>query len=86
MELDEGERALLDVERTWWMDAGSKESIIRDRLGMSPSSYSRQLQTLINSPTAAAYDPLVVRRLVRARNDRQRARTENCQIISPRRR
>ena len=43
---------------------------------MSPTRYYQLLSTLLDDPAAAAYDPLVVRRLRRARLRRRRARAE----------
>ena len=76
MHLSELERAILDFERTWWTSPGSKESLIRGDLGISPTRYYRQLALLVEHDAALAYDPLVVRRLRRLRDRRRRARYE----------
>jgi hypothetical protein len=74
--LSERDRAILDLERSWFLEAGSKSSSIRDRLGLSPTRYYQVLAGLIDVPEAEAYDPLVVRRLRRERELRRRARFE----------
>lgn len=53
-----------------------KATGIRERLGLSPTRYYRMLGALIDDPDAAAYDPLVVHRLRRSRQQRRRARFE----------
>lgn len=76
MALSERERAILDFERTWWTEPGPKEAAIRERFDLSPGRYYQLLGGLLESPHAAAYDPLVVRRLRRLRDRRRKARFE----------
>jgi hypothetical protein len=76
MALSDRDRAILDFERTWWMEPGSKEVAIRQRFALSPTRYYQVLGVLLASPEAVTYDPLVVRRLRRLRVDRRRARIE----------
>ena len=76
MPLSDLDRAVLDVERTWWTEPGTKEAVIRDRLRVSPGRYYRLLNGLLDRPEALAYDPLVVRRARRLRDRRRRARYE----------
>jgi hypothetical protein len=76
MSLSTRERAILDFERTWWSEPGSKEQGIRRRLGLSPTRYYELLGDLIESDEAMEYDPLVMRRLRRDREQRRRARWE----------
>jgi len=76
MALSERDRAILDFERSWWGEPGPKEAAIRRRLALSPTRYYQLLGELLESPDAAAYDPLVVRRLRRLRSSRRRARLE----------
>ena len=86
MELGDLERAVLDFERDWWMEPGSKETLLRRRIGISPSRYYRLLQTLLEAPAAMVYDPLVVRRLQRARTARRRERASGSRVSAPPRR
>lgn len=74
MHLSELDRAILDFERTWWTSPGSKESLIRGRLGISPTRYYRLLASLVEDDAALAYDPLTVKRLRRRRAARHEAR------------
>ena len=74
--LTDRDRAILDFERTWWSEPGPKGAAIQARFGFSPGRYYQLLGDLIGSPEAAAYDPLVVRRLRKLRSDRRRARIE----------
>lgn len=76
MELSDRDRAILDLERTWWREGGAKADAIRARLGVSPTRYYELLAVLVDRREAEAYDPLVVRRLRRVREQRRRARFE----------
>ncbi len=78
--------AIIDFERTWWLEPGPKEQAIRERLVLSPTRYYQLLNELIDRPEADAYDPLVVRRLRRLRERRRRARFEGRSTGQPRRR
>ena len=76
MPLSERDQAILDFERSWWSEPGPKELAIRQRFDLSATRYYQVLGTLLESPDAAEYDPLVVRRLRRMRDRRRRARFE----------
>ncbi len=77
MELTERERAILDLERSWWTEAGPKEVAIAEQLELSTTRYYELLNDLIDRPEAEAHDPLVVRRLRRMRDRRRRSRQEH---------
>ena len=53
-------------------------------MGLSPARYYQLLSDLIGSADAAAYDPLVVRRLRKMRTNRRRARLEGGRAAQPR--
>jgi len=72
--LSEEERAVIAFERTWWRHQGAKERAIREGLGMSATRYYQILNAIIDLPAAADEDPLLVRRLRRQREARQRRR------------
>jgi hypothetical protein len=74
MGLSERDRAILDFERSWWTSPGPKEVAVRAQLRLSPTRYRQLLAVLIDSADAEAYDPLVIRRLRRTREERRRAR------------
>jgi hypothetical protein len=76
MALTDKERAILDFERSWWLEPGPKEAAIQQRLHLSSTSYYRVLAELVDSDDALSYDPLVVRRVRRLRERRRRARYE----------
>jgi hypothetical protein len=65
--LTDSERDLLDFEKQWWRRPGAKEQAIRDRFGLSPTSYFQLLNALLDRPAALAYDPVLVNRLRRVR-------------------
>jgi len=77
MSLTEREREILDFERTWWTEDGPKDVAIGDRFELSTTRYYELLNDLLETEAAYVYDPLVVRRLVRLRDRRRRARTES---------
>jgi hypothetical protein len=66
---------VLAFERQWWRYAGAKEAAIREQFGLSATRYYQVLNTLIDRPEALAADPLLVRRLRRMREVRQRQRS-----------
>jgi len=67
--------AILAFERTWWKHAGAKEQAIRDEFGLSAARYYQLLGALIDSPSALAHDPMLVKRLHRVRDARTAARS-----------
>jgi hypothetical protein len=73
--LSERDLAILDLERTWWRHAGSKERAIRERFSISPTRYYQLLNRLLDDPEAMRHDPMLVKRLRRLRASRSRARS-----------
>ena len=76
MALTDRDRAILDFERSWWTEAGPKDTAIRERFELSGTRYYQLLTDLLDDPAALEYDPLLVRRLRRVRERRRRARVE----------
>ena len=72
--LDERSRALLDFERESWQLDIPNERAIRERFDFSPARYHQLLNRLLERPEALAYDPMLVRRLLRVRDARRRRR------------
>jgi hypothetical protein len=72
--LGERDMAILDFEREWWKHPGRKDVAVRERLGLSSARYHQLLNRLIERPEALAYDPMLVRRLRRLREERRRKR------------
>lgn len=73
--LSDRDRRILEFERQWWKYAGAKEQAIRDLFEMSSTRYYQILNTLIDTPEAVSFDPMLVKRLRRMRAARQRARS-----------
>ena len=74
-ELSARDAEILEFERSWWRSSGAKEQTIRERFDMSPTRYYQVLNALIDSPSALAADPLLVKRLRRLRDERRRNRS-----------
>jgi len=72
--LDDRDRSLLDFEAAWQRHGGAKEEAIRADLGLTPARYYQLLGRLIDTEEALAHDPMLVKRLLRIRDERQRAR------------
>ncbi len=69
------EREILAFERQWWKYAGAKEQAVRDLFDLSSTRYYQVLNALIDRPEALAHDPMLIKRLRRMRQTRQRARS-----------
>jgi uncharacterized protein DUF3263 len=69
------DREILAFERQWWKYAGAKEQAIRELFDMSTTRYYQVLNALIDTPSALAADPMLVKRLRRLRASRQRQRS-----------
>ena len=72
--LPERDRRILDFERLWWRHAGAKEEAIRSQFSLPAARYYQLLNAVIDTPEAVRYDPMLVRRLQRARDARTSAR------------
>ncbi|TWS20986.1 DUF3263 domain-containing protein [Tsukamurella asaccharolytica] len=69
------DRQILDFERSWWQQRGSKEDAIVANFGLTPVRYYQRLNQVLDTPEAVAYAPTVVNRLRRIRGGRsQRTR------------
>lgn len=62
------EHQIMQFEDRWWRIAGSKESAIRDELGMSPTRYYQLLHTLAGREDTLAAYPVLTKRLRRRMN------------------
>jgi hypothetical protein len=74
--LTDRERAILDLERTWWTLDTPKDILVEERLGCTAETFYVELNALLDSADALAHDPLLVRRLRRLRDRRRRDRME----------
>lgn len=86
MALTDRDRAILDFERGWWLEAEPKEAAIRTRLDLSPSRYRALLAAIVDDPEALSIDPLLVRRLRKKRDTKRQARFEGRPTGEPPRR
>ena len=68
--LTELEVRILEFERTWWRHAGAKESSIKELFNLTPPAYYQMLNNLIDRPAALMAQPLLVKRLLRLRDQR----------------
>lgn len=74
-ELSARDAEILDFEGSWWAARLSKEQAIRERFDMSSTRYYQILNSLIDQPAALQHDPMLVKRLRRLRERRQRDRS-----------
>lgn len=72
--LTDREIAILDFERQWWRHAGAKEEAIREVFDLSAARYYQLLNSVIDLPDAVRHDPMLIKRLQRARDVRVRTR------------
>lgn len=68
------DRAILTFEAAWHRHGGAKEEAIRAELALSPARYYQLLGRLIDTTEAQQYDPMLVKRLRRLREQRAQAR------------
>ena len=73
--LSELETQILEFERTWWRHAGAKESSIKELFNLTPPAYYQMLNNLIDRPAALTAQPLLVKRLLRLRDQRTASRS-----------
>ena len=73
--LSELEIKMLEFERTWWRHAGAKESSIKELFNLTPPAYYQLLNNLIDRPAAIMAEPLLVKRLLRLREQRTSSRS-----------
>ncbi len=87
MTLTDKERAVLDLERSWWVgvEAPATKGEAIAALGLSRAQYYSLRDSAVERAEAEAYDPLVVRRVRRDKAARRRARFEGRQTGDPRR-
>ena len=74
------DQRMLAFERAWWRQGGVKEEAIREEFGISAARYYQLLGALIDSPTALAEDPMLVKRLQRLRDARTVRRADLLRI------
>lgn len=82
-DLSDREKAILDLERSWWTLDANKDDLITERFSCTPEEYAAELEDLADRPEALAYDPLVVRRIIRMRDRRRRTRRQGAERTEP---
>jgi hypothetical protein len=75
--LSELEIKMLEFERTWWRHAGAKESSIKELFNLTPPAYYQMLNNLIDREAALLAEPLLVKRLLRVRQQRTAVRSSS---------
>jgi hypothetical protein len=73
--LQDREMRILAFERRIWRNQGAKELEIQQSFGISATRYYQVLNELIDRPEAAAFDPVLVKRLRARRSRRARRRS-----------
>lgn len=81
--LTDRDMAILDFEREWWQHPGAKEDSIRRTFGLSGARYYQVLGGLLSSAAALAYDPMLVKRLQRIKDERSTSRQARISLESP---
>ena len=82
--LSDRDRAMLAFEAQWPRHSARKDEAIRDAFALTAARYYQLLNAVIDSPAAVRHDPMLVRRLLRARDDRAEARAKRAFTSSSR--
>ena len=75
-QLSELEHKVLEFERQWHTLGGVKEHAIREQFNLSSTGYFQNLNSLLDNPHAYEQDPILIKRLRRIRDGRQRDRAQ----------
>lgn len=73
-ELSELEKAILVFEQSWTLRPEAKDEAIRQTFDFTPAKYYQLLSGLLDSRPALEFDPMLIKRLQREREQRQRSR------------
>jgi hypothetical protein len=63
--------AVLRFAGQWWRTGGAREQAIVDQFGVTPVRFYQRLNQLLDTPAAAAAEPVLVARLIRIRDGRR---------------
>ena len=74
--MNERERAILAFEAQWWQLRGNKEAAIAEQFDMTAIRYTQVLNRVIDDPEALQFDPILVNRLRRVRDEREIGRQQ----------
>ena len=70
--MDDLGRQVLDLERKHPKYGGTKDHAIRERFGFSATTYFQILNRLVDDPEAAWMEPVLINRLRRIRDSREK--------------
>ena len=84
MPLSDCDRLLLDFESRWTVHDAAKEEAIRAELSLAPARYYQLIGRVLDQPDAAAYDAMLVHRLRRLRETRERERASRAAVPAAR--
>ena len=73
-ELTELEKAVLVFEQSWTLKPEAKDEAIRQTFDITPTKYYQILSELLDFRPALEFDPMLVKRLQREREQRRRSR------------
>lgn len=73
--LTEKQKAMIDLAGEHFKHAGSLDSAAMERFGMTPTRYWQEMNRLIGTEAAVAYQPASVRRLRRRLRERAPVRS-----------
>ena len=73
--LTESQKATLDFEATPFKYMGQKEQAAYDTFGHSLTRHFQKLNALLDNPAAVEHNPMMVNRLRRQRDERQKSRS-----------
>lgn len=73
--LTEREAAILAMAKRRFVFPGQREAALRDELGLTGTRYHQLLARIIDTPAALAAEPVLVRRLLRLREQRAARRS-----------
>ncbi|MDO5025105.1 MAG: DUF3263 domain-containing protein [Trueperella sp.] len=68
--LSELETRILEVERSWWRIAKTRDQAIREHVGITPTRYYLLLSQMLDSPRVWRADPALIGRLRELRDQR----------------
>ena len=73
--LSDYDKSILNFEREWWQHPGSKDEAIRVAFDISPARYYQLLTALLDSRAALEFDPMLIKRLQKMREQRRASRS-----------
>ncbi len=76
-QLSELEAQVLEFERRWYTYGGPKDHAIREKFDMTATAYFQVLNSLLDNAAAYQRDPILIKRLRRIRDSRQRSRAQS---------